>query len=251
MLFFKMNLPSKNHSVLYKPFARNHRQKTIQNLVFTNSARTSFKRNVQKSSGYHQSLLRSDYSQVVFQAAHIVQPSYHHPRGNPGTIVTISYVDNMMTVKETASWIRTVGDNRGWQEAVIYAKNFRKNNIRGSMLKHLNHEILKFDLGMLNHLHRRYLLATIRQLFPSRNHRNEISMPTRLAELRQRDITYNHCQKTLASAMTGSVDQLADKFRSLTYNQTRVNRVWNENIPPGREKHIANCSKAQKQYVKM
>lgn len=76
------------------------------------------------------------------------------------------------------------------------------------MLKYLNHEILKFDMCISNHLHRCCLLATIRQLFPSRT---IISEPTRLSDLRARDIKYNHYWKTYLLPKTGSADPLAEK----------------------------------------
>jgi len=83
------------------------------------------------------------------------------------------------------------------------------------MINHLNHEILKFDMSMSNHLHRYHLLAAIRQLFPPCNHRAVIGEPTRLSDLRERYIKYDHCQKKLASQWLGQRTDLQKKSAAI------------------------------------
>jgi len=95
-----------------------------------------------------------------------IVPPIHHPPNTPNNKVAVTYV-HLMTVEETAAWIHTLGTFRGWKEAPVYAENFKKNSITGLMLQRLNHELLKFDLAILNSSHRLELLAIIRQLFPS------------------------------------------------------------------------------------
>lgn len=103
----------------------------------------------------------------------------------------------MMTVEQTATWVRNYGAHRGWQEATLYAMSFMRNGINGGMLKHLNHEILKFDMGMSNDLHRLELLAIIRQLLPSYNHCKVLSEPITLSALRERDTKWDHRRKSV------------------------------------------------------
>lgn len=114
-------------------------------------------------------------------------------------MVTVTNV-HMMNVEQTANWVRTYGAHRGWQEATVYAMSFRKNSIYGRMLKHLNHEILKFELDMSNGIHRLEMLAIIRQLFPSNNHCKVVSEPTTLSGLRERDTNWDHRQKAVSAS---------------------------------------------------
>jgi len=93
-------------------------------------------------------------------------PPVHHPSNTPFIKVSFTYA-HLMTVEQTYNWIRTLGAFRGWKEAPTYAENFRKNSITGKMLPRLNHELLKFELGILDYTHRLELIATVRQLFPS------------------------------------------------------------------------------------
>jgi len=208
-----MNLPTINYLPVYQPLVKNCNQKIIQNFVLVNRGGTSFHQNIQASPAYQQNLRwETGHLQVGLRPVNILQPYYQHAQKS--NMVTITHV-HMMTVKQTANWIRTFGVHKGWNEAAAYAKIFSKNNIKGSMLKYLNHEILKFDMGMSNHLHRVCLLVTIRQLFPAWNYRKVVSEPTRLSDLGVRDIKYDHCQKTLASPMAGSADPLTEKLCTL------------------------------------
>jgi len=95
-----------------------------------------------------------------------IVPPVYHPTSTPSNKVSITYV-HLMNVEETAAWILTLGSYKGWKEAPLYAENFRKNSITGAMLVKLNHELLKFELGILNSSHRLELLVTIKLLFPS------------------------------------------------------------------------------------
>jgi len=95
-----------------------------------------------------------------------IVPPVYHPTSTPTNKVSITYV-HLMNVEQTAAWILTLGSFKGWKEAPVYAENFRKNSITGAMLVKLNHELLNFELGILNSLHRLELLVTIQLLFPS------------------------------------------------------------------------------------
>jgi len=93
-------------------------------------------------------------------------PPVHHPLNTPKNKVAVTYV-HLMTVEQTANWLWTLGTFKGWKEVQTYVANFKKHSITGAMLGRLNHELLKFELGILDSAHRIELLATIRQLFPS------------------------------------------------------------------------------------
>merc|ERR1719285_1350030 len=127
--------------------------------------------------------------------------------------MTVTYV-HMMTVEQTANWVWSCCAQRGWKEATVYATNFRKNSINGGMLKHLNHEILKFDMGMSNAIHRLELLAIIRQLFPSHS-REVLSEPTTLSALRERNTKWD-CRQNAVSAfpITGHYKPVEDLPRT-------------------------------------
>jgi len=202
-----------NYLPLYEPVIKNCNQKTIWGLAVLNQGGTSFYQNIQSSSDY-QLDLRLMTHQVAHQPGFFMQQTYQHPRDTPLYMIPNTDVQ-MMTVEQTASWIRDFGVHRGWHEAAFYGWIFSKNNISGSMLKYLNHEILKFDMCISNHLHRCCLLATIRQLFPFCYHRTIISEPTRLSDLRARDIKYNYYWKTCLLPKAGSADPLAEKLCTL------------------------------------
>jgi len=173
-------MPTISYLPGYQPLIKNCNQKSIPNFALVNRGGALF----HNSDCQLNMRLRTYHSQVAVQPVYMMQPLQHVPN-IMGNKVTITYI-HMLTVRQTASWIRTFAAHNGWHEAAAYAETFSKNNINGSMLKHLNHEILKFDMGMSNHLHRLYLLATLRQLFPSYNHRTVLSEPTRLSDLRKR-----------------------------------------------------------------
>jgi len=68
------------------------------------------------------------------------------------------------------------------------------------MLRHLNHEILKFDIGMWNHIHRHVLMKVIQKLFRLNNH--QMKNPTRLSDFRRMHIRYVQRQKASNSQIT-------------------------------------------------
>jgi len=178
-----MHLATISYQPGHQPIIKNCNQKSSQNFAMVNLGGTLFHHSNHSN---HQLNMRSrtNHPQGAILTVCMMQP-LQHVQNTTGNKVTITYV-HMMSVKQTASWIRTLAVHNGWDEAADYANNFSKNNIYGSMLQHLNHEILKFDMGISNHLHRVYLLATIRQLFPSFDHRRVTSEPTRLSDLRER-----------------------------------------------------------------
>jgi len=130
----------------------------------------------------HKPIVRTDNNHMVLRPVFLLQQTCNYQLGISHCKV-IGTCANLMTLEQTAEWIKSLCVNRGWQEADAYALNFKKNNITGCVLARLNHEILKFDLGMLNPKHRIYILDLIRQLFPSLNHQDLISAPTRLSHL--------------------------------------------------------------------
>jgi len=155
-------------------------------------------KNLQFSSGYHQNLQASaHHGQKLLQPVWILPLPYYHLQRTPNNMMIASYV-RMMNVEQTANWVRSCCAHRGWQEATVYATSFRKNSINGEMLQHLNHEILKFDMGISNARHRLQLLAIIQQLFPSYSHK-VFCQPTTLSALRKRNTKWNHRQKAVVA----------------------------------------------------
>lgn len=130
----------------------------------------------------HELIVRTDNNHMVLRPVFLLQQTCNYKLGISHCKV-IGTCANLMTLEQTAEWIKALCVNNGWQEADAYALNFKKNSITGCVLTRLNHEILKFDLGMLNPKHRIYILDLIRQLFPSLNHQDVIRAPTRLSQL--------------------------------------------------------------------
>jgi len=71
-----------------------------------------------------------------------------------------------MTDEQTASWIHTIAQSKGWAEAWQYSQIFLSNNIVGHQLKYLNMDSLKSDLGIQKYAHRLRLIEAIQCLFP-------------------------------------------------------------------------------------
>jgi len=92
-----------------------------------------------------------------------LSPRIFHPPHSP---FQVSIVDKM-TVDETAWWIWTLAEWNGWTEGIAYYKSFKDNAICGRMLKNLTRELLEFDLGITNVVHRQEILSTIKSLFPA------------------------------------------------------------------------------------
>jgi len=137
--------------------------------------------NLQVNPGHQQKFVRTD-NHILQRPVWLLQQTFTQQWGISTSMVNVTYA-NLMTVEQTAEWIKALCANRGWQEADAYALSFKKNNVRGCVLMRLNHEILKFDLDMPNHNHRLYILTVIRQLFPFVDYRDVISAPTRLSHL--------------------------------------------------------------------
>jgi len=157
-----------------------------------------YRKSLQLNSGYNQNLRACAYhGQKLLQPVCILQPPYHNQYSTPNKMMTITYF-HMMTVEQTSNWVRSFCTQRGWQEATVYATSFSENGIDGGMLKHLNHEILKFEMGIFNAIHRLELLAIFRQLLPSYT-REVLSEPTTLSALRKRNTKWD-CQQNEASA---------------------------------------------------
>jgi len=87
----------------------------------------------------------------------------HQPQNNMAWTVRA----DQMTVEQTASWIRTLGNFNGWQEADKYAWSFRQNDIWGWLLQKLNLDSLKTELGVVKYGHRLQIMAAIKCLFPA------------------------------------------------------------------------------------
>jgi len=91
-----------------------------------------------------------------------VWPPPHHP---PNSTVSAVRVD-LMTVEQTAAWIRTLSLFNGWEEAYQYSQSFKKNNICGHLLWKLTIDSLKFDLGIEKYGHRLKIKVAIKHLYP-------------------------------------------------------------------------------------
>lgn len=178
---------------LYQPPMENGIQEPIQKYTSANyGVSCVYRNNVQLSYGWYQNPnTRPHRDNVLLQPVRSVQPPFHHPCSTPNNMVAVTHV-HMMTVDQTANWVRTYGTHREWQEATLYEMSFRKNGVNGGMLERLNHEILRFDIGMSNDLHRLELLTIIRQLFPSYDHFKVRSEPITLSALSEREAKWDH-----------------------------------------------------------
>jgi len=193
------NVPNMNYQQFYQPPTKICHQQFIQNVP--PKTWCTYQQNMNVNISYCPT--QQFGGRVLLQPVWVVHPPYHHPLNTPNKMVTVTYV-HMMTVEQTANWIRTLCMYKGWKEALAYETRFRKNKINGEMLGHLNHEILRFDIGISNHTHRLVLMTVIRQLFPFLNKRLVISEPKRLSDLRQTKTICNRRQETSSSQMTGN-----------------------------------------------
>jgi len=211
-----INLASKNYLSFFPPateICNGHIQKFAPTSHVTYYAH---QQNVHLRNGYHQPLqVYTDRRNMLFQPLLVVQSPYHQLWNTPTDIIPASHIQ-MMTIDQTANWIRTFGLFWGWLQAEAYALSFQRNEIDGVMLKHLNHEILKFDMGISNHLHRLNLLAVIKQFFPYVTPLKMTSEPKRLSDLRETDTKYDYGSKT--SQMDGSHPANEENPCSLKYS---------------------------------
>jgi len=199
---------------IYQPPTETYYQQVIKNV--DPEARLTYQQSMNIHAGYcHNQQFGCHSHRALLQPTYTVQPLYHHLLNIPNNFVTVTYVD-MMTAEQTANWIWSFCVHQGWNDALVYAISFKKNNINGAMLGHLNHEILKFDVGMWNHIHRLVLMTVIRQLFPLTNHQM-ISKPTRLPDFSQTSIRYDHRQKALTSQKAGNTRINEDKPSTLQH----------------------------------
>jgi len=86
-------------------------------------------------------------------------PIYQRPRQEP-----VALAMRMMSVEQTANWIKHLALGFGWHEAEHYARQFQSRNISGEFLQHLTDERLIWLL-ITNYHHRALILWHIRQIF--------------------------------------------------------------------------------------
>jgi len=203
------NYSNLNYQQFCQPPTETYPQQLIKNV--DSEARCTWQQNTNVNSGYPSNLqLVGVHWRVLRQPVGIVQQAYDHPLNIPNNMVAGSFV-HMMTVEQTANWIWTFSVNNGWDEALAYATSFRRNCVNGEMLRILNHEILKFDIGMSNHTHRLVLMTVIQKLFPLLNNHQGISKPTRLSDVRQTEIRCDHRQELSTSQIAGNLRANEDK----------------------------------------
>jgi len=77
-------------------------------------------------------------------------------------------VADLMTVEQTAAWVRTLGYFNRWEEAQEYEAIFRNNGIKGYLLQNLTLESLKSELGISKFGHRMEFMMAIESLFPNK-----------------------------------------------------------------------------------
>jgi len=176
------------HNVNYLPICYSYIENNFQQFLANTAAMGhgvcyNWHQNSKVNTGHqHELIVRTDNNHMVLRPVLLMQRTCTHQLGISNGKVNGTHA-NLMTLEQTAEWIKALCVNRGWQEADAYALNFKKNRISGCVLALLNHEILRFDLGVVNPWHRIYILDVIRQLFPSSNHQDVISAPTRLSHL--------------------------------------------------------------------
>merc|ERR1719317_837608 len=77
--------------------------------------------NVHLNNDYHQQLqVFTDRRNMGFKPLLVVQSPHHQLLNTPSDIVPASHIQ-MMTVDQTANWIRTLGLFWGWLQAWAYA----------------------------------------------------------------------------------------------------------------------------------
>jgi len=160
--------------------------------------------NSHKINGCHQKLAaEGDQRNVVFQPVWVMQSPYPQLWNTPNKVVPCNGIQ-MMTVDQTATLIRDLCLQLCWRQTEEYVLSFRENSINGRMLMHLNHEILRFDLGICNHFHRLDLLAVIRQFFPFLYLNRGFYEPMRLSDLRSSDTIYSNGSTIATTRMQDS-----------------------------------------------
>jgi len=237
-----MNLHNNYCRPFFKSATEIRNQHVLQVAPKSQAVDSSQQQNPHLSNGYHQKLaVGVDGRNVVFQPVWVLQSPYHQIWDTPSNMIPILRI-HIMSVDQTANWIRSLCLHWGWRDVEGYAMTFRENNIDGSLLMYLNHEILKFDMGISNHFHRIYLIAVIQQYFPLLNISRLINEPMRLSDLRNLNIKFGNESKKLATQMVNfpRTDEkrcclkhlLSDKDQSLEMDSNSVPNITLKSASP-------------------
>jgi hypothetical protein len=87
-------------------------------------------------------------------------PTLHTPHSSPAAIRA-----DLMTIEQTAIWIRTLSLLNGWEEANQYSSSFRENDIWGHLLPKLTADSLKSELSIMKYGHRLEILLAIKCMY--------------------------------------------------------------------------------------
>jgi len=206
-----ISLQNMNYLPIY-PRANEMRQQHVLEVAPTSTTVDySQWQKAQLGNGFHQQLaVDAGGRHVVFQPVWVVQSPYRPVWSSPSNTVPCNAM-HIMTVDQTANWIRGVCLRWGWRQTEGYVTSFRVNKINGRMLMHLNHEILRFDMGIRNHFHRLNLLAVIRQFFPCLNASSGLNEPKRLSDLINMDIKSVNIPQTTTTRLD-TFPSIYDKF---------------------------------------
>jgi len=101
-------------------------------------------------------------SQSTHHKSYLSPPCYHSSEA----CFAVTPVE-LMTIDQTANWVKTLGRYHGWAQVELYAESFRNQGITGALLKELTPEMLEFSLGMRNQRYQQELLSAIQYLYPN------------------------------------------------------------------------------------
>jgi len=198
-----MNLQNMNYLPMYPRTTESRNQHVFKVAPASGGVDCCQRWNSHQINRRHQKLaVGAEQRNVVFQPVWVMQ-SANQRLNTPNNVIQFNGIQ-MMTVDQTANWIRWLCLQLGWRQTEEYEMSFRENNIDGIMLIHLNHEILRFDMGICNHFHRLDLLAVIRQFFPFLNFNRGFNEPMRLSDLRNFDTNYSNGAKIAITRMQDS-----------------------------------------------
>jgi len=110
------------------------------------------------------SLYIRDDSSMVSELRNIVSPSFCQPDDESIVPFQVCNVEHM-TCEQTALWVWTFCHHKRWDEAARYAQSFKEQEITGTLLIVLDHELLWKCMKITNHTHRDELLSVISDLF--------------------------------------------------------------------------------------
>jgi len=111
----------------------------------------------------HPQALFFDASSRLSKLCDIVVPPFLH-HGDENIEHRVCHVEQMSS-EDTASWVRTLCQRKGWDEAATYYENFKQQEITGPLLRYLDRDDLVKSL-MINPSHSADLMSAIRSLFP-------------------------------------------------------------------------------------